>query len=74
MDMVVASQVRELHSLNHVGPYLVALNCELVSQANCLGAVRSGRGDEHLDVYRLREIGEHLFCLRLQFGRPNRDV
>jgi hypothetical protein len=58
--------VWELDRFDHVGPDLIALDGKLVSQANRLGAPRSGGCDKHLDVDRLRDRGQCFLGLGLQ--------
>ncbi len=65
VHVVLAGQMGEFDRLDHVGPNVLGLDRELVGQANCLGAVRSGRSDKHLDMHRLRELGQLLLCLGL---------
>ena len=49
-DLVTRDQLRELGCLHDVGANAVALYGQLVSQAHGLGAVRSGRCSEDLQV------------------------
>jgi hypothetical protein len=43
--------MREFNRLHHICPNEITLQSQLVSQAHGPGAVRSGRGDENLDVH-----------------------
>jgi len=73
-DVVLDGQLWELDGLHRIGPDVVALDSQFVSQAHGLGAVRSGGGDENLKVHGLCDSGQGLLGGRQQFYFPFGDI
>jgi hypothetical protein len=50
-NLVLLGQMRKLRGLYHIGGDKLTLHGQLIRQANCLGTIGSGGGNEHLEVY-----------------------